>query len=209
MAYFATQTPSRGLTGLARSPYIGGTAALPHLENFRVKGLIDDVRIYDHALSECEIRELADDPCNQPPVANSGADQTIEWDAGGTQVTLDGSSSFDPNGDDLTYAWSGDLGTASGPTPTFSISDLGTYVVTLVVNDGELLSEPDPVVITVVDTTAPTVAAELVPIKLKKSKGNFRVEYDCNDTCDTNPTITSAVLRVNGIEIPVANGQLG
>ena len=159
-------------------------------------------------------------PPNQPPVANAGPDQIgIEWTAG-LQVNLDGSLSYDPDDDTLTFSWTGDLGTASGATPTLSVPGLGTYTITLVVNDGTVDSGPDSVYISVVDTTAPTVTAALVPAcdpeeddddnngpcvpEVEEDEGYFQVVFSCTDTCDENPTITSATL--NGIA--VYNGQV-
>ena len=52
-----------------------------------------------------------------PPVAKTGADQTV---TAGTLVTLDGSGSFDPNNKPLSYLWTqvaGPLVTLSGATP--------------------------------------------------------------------------------------------
>jgi hypothetical protein len=65
---------------------------------------------------------------------------------------LDGTGSFDPDGDDLTYSWTWNGGSTTGPTPTI-ILPLGTTTITLVVNDGTVDSEPDEVDITVEDTT--------------------------------------------------------
>src|SRR5713226_2347024 len=43
---------------------------------------------------------------NHPPIANAGADQTIECAGpGGTLVTLNGSNSSDPDGDVLNFIW--------------------------------------------------------------------------------------------------------
>ncbi len=96
---------------------------------------------------------------NQKPVADAGQSQAVEQDsAGGTQVTLDGSGSNDPEGDTLTYVWIGTFGSATGVGPTVTIQQ-GVSNVNLVVNDGQLDSLPDTVIITVQDTTAPVVTA--------------------------------------------------
>jgi len=90
---------------------------------------------------------------NQPPVAHAGEDQRV---AVGDIVCLDGSGSYDPDGDALTYSWSFDsIPPGSGaiiaqPTEVqaFLMPDLvGDYVVSLVVNDGTVDSDPDTVTI--------------------------------------------------------------
>ena len=100
------------------------------------------------------------DPVNQAPVADAGPDQTVECKCQtpeGTQVILDGTGSYDPDGDPLTYTWTGDFAETptNGATPTVTLDGCQpSYVITLVVNDGELDSE-DTVTITVEDTTPP------------------------------------------------------
>ncbi|MGD8536355.1 MAG: hypothetical protein PVF66_10950, partial [Candidatus Aminicenantes bacterium] len=96
---------------------------------------------------------------NRPPVADAGDDQVVEQAyLGGADVTLDGSGSYDPDGDDITYLWTWDGGSASEVSPVISLP-LGTTVITLVVTDTkEAVSEPDVVVIEVVDTTPPEVS---------------------------------------------------
>ena len=91
---------------------------------------------------------------NTPPVANAGADQTVNV---GDTVTLDGSGSTDADGDPLTYSWTlttvpaGSGATLTGNAtvnPTFVADVAGDYVAQLIVNDGMDDSAPDTVMIT-------------------------------------------------------------
>ena len=92
---------------------------------------------------------------NTPPIADAGPDQSVFL---GPAVVLDGSGSYDPDGDPVTYAWtfvsrpSGSAAALSGATtvgPTFVPDLKGPYTLQLIVNDGALDSAPDTVVITV------------------------------------------------------------
>ena len=98
---------------------------------------------------------------NQPPVADAGADQTVEqYSYAGASVTLDGSGSSDPDGDPLTYTWTWDSSSASGVNPTVTLP-LGTTTVTLTVSDGQL-SDTDTVDITVQSAESPAVVVEYI-----------------------------------------------
>ena len=95
---------------------------------------------------------------NEPPVADAGSPQSGEQtSSAGRDFTLDGSGSYDPDEDPITYAWTWDGESATGVNPTVTLP-LGTTTVTLVVNDGTEDSAPDTVDITVQDTTAPEVS---------------------------------------------------
>ena len=81
---------------------------------------------------------------NMTPVANAGTSQTV---AAGELVTLTGAASTDANGDTLTYKWtlttkpSGSTATLSSTTamsPTLTVDLVGTYVASLIVNDGKV-----------------------------------------------------------------------
>ncbi|HOX42028.1 MAG TPA: MYXO-CTERM sorting domain-containing protein [Myxococcota bacterium] len=84
---------------------------------------------------------------NQPPRAEAGQVAPV---APGTPVTLDGSQSWDPEGEPLAHAWTQSSGpvqvTLTGsttPRPSFTPVVLGVYTFELVVSDGELDSLPD------------------------------------------------------------------
>lgn len=91
---------------------------------------------------------------NAAPVANAGAAQNV---VAGATVTLNGGGSSDANGDALTYAWTltsrptgstAALSSATAVAPTFKADLPGTYVATLVVNDGKVSSAASTVAIT-------------------------------------------------------------
>ncbi len=95
---------------------------------------------------------------NTAPIAEAGPDQSGRVN---TTVTLDGSGSSDPDGDDLTYLWSfvsrptGSTATLSSATavrPTFALDRAGDYVVRVVVNDGREASAPDTVTISSINS---------------------------------------------------------
>jgi len=90
---------------------------------------------------------------NRPPIANAGPDQNVTASAGGlTNVRLDGSGSYDPDGDTLTYLWNWTVGNqarqASGVNPLIQLP-VGQHVISLVVHDGQVYSTVDRVTITV------------------------------------------------------------
>jgi Tol biopolymer transport system component len=91
---------------------------------------------------------------NRVPVANAGSAKTLECTGGSTAVTLDGSASFDPDGDPLSYSWLGPFGTLSGATVSVW---LGLANVTLTVTDNEGAADSDQALIAVEDTTPPTL----------------------------------------------------
>ncbi|MEG3165525.1 PKD domain-containing protein [Sphingomonas sp. PB2P19] len=101
---------------------------------------------------------------NSVPVANAGKDKTVVTQS---TVALDGISSSDANGNPLRYAWnltSKPAGSTASLTTTrlaatnFTADLAGTYVATLIVNDGVVDSVPDTVAITAVTSVSPILA---------------------------------------------------
>ena len=96
------------------------------------------------------------DPENQPPVADAGDNQTVPVEDGEdfAEVQMDGSGSFDLDDDDLEYLWTvttdGDEQDFGSVDPTIDLP-VGIHVVTLVVNDGTVDSDPVQVTITVTE----------------------------------------------------------
>jgi hypothetical protein len=76
---------------------------------------------------------------NCPPVADPNGPYLGEVD---TPIIFDGTGSFDPDGDALTYTWDfGDGSTGTSATPSHSYTAAGIYTVCLTVNDGYQDSE--------------------------------------------------------------------
>jgi len=103
---------------------------------------------------------------NLRPVADAGDDFNAVLDR---PVRLDGSASYDPEGELITLRWSvieapGGNGAllegTQGPRPRLTPSLAGDYVLELIVNDGNSDSEPSRVTVSVgQDTVAPNARA--------------------------------------------------
>jgi hypothetical protein len=127
--------------------------------------LVFELTVDDGALTNADVMTIKVQNLNTRPVANAGTDQTVDE---GVLVTLDGSSSYDPDMDTLSYLWEQTAGqpvVLSDPTsvqPAFVApvvgQDGGLLTFHLTVDD-ELLSSPAAVVnITVKNVNHPPVA---------------------------------------------------
>jgi len=105
-------------------------------------------------------------PDNMNPIANAGLDQTIH---AGMSVTLDGSGSYDPEGNySLSYAWeitfkplfsSAELNDPTSANPSFLADMIGFYVIQLVVTDSYGASSVADEVLVNTFISAPTADA--------------------------------------------------
>ncbi len=95
---------------------------------------VNDGEFEDEDNLEVTVNQLA----NQPPVANAGADVTAQVNQ---LLIFNGSNSYDPDGDELTYDWHfGDNQTTNGISVPHAFTTAGNYLVTLYVNDGQATS---------------------------------------------------------------------
>ncbi len=149
LAYLWTQTAGAPVT-LSEPVAAGPTFTAP-----------DDPAVLIFTLIVTDSLGLASTPdtvaitiTNQPPVADAGADQNLDTLA---LVTLDGSASYDPDNDALTYLWTQTAGPAvtlsdsAAASPTFTApGDPAALTFALIVTDSwGLASAPDAVVITI------------------------------------------------------------
>jgi hypothetical protein len=116
---------------------------------------------------------------NYPPQSNAGPDANY---VEGSSVSLDGSLSFDPDGDALSYTWQALDGivlfNANSIRPSFILPQVASntsYRFTLVVNDGAVNSAKDTVVITSVNVNKKPVAF---------AGGDFRVDENAQAVLD-------------------------
>jgi len=137
--------------------------------------------------------QIGEGASQYPPVSNAGTDQTVYADIDGlAEVSLDGSGSYDPEGDRLTYTWTC---TIDGQVYEYSIVNpiielpVGEHVIQLIVNDGIVDSDPDEVVIVVKAPEQKTVD-DLVSITVGRASydrrtGQFSVDVTVKNTSGT------------------------
>ncbi|MCG8671316.1 MAG: PKD domain-containing protein [Pseudomonadales bacterium] len=157
-----TSVPGGSVASLSDTDVVNPTFVADLEGNYMIELVVNDGTVD----SEPDTVLVAYQEVNQKPTANAGPDQNVS-DA---SVQLDGSSSSDPDDDSLTYAWSlvsrpsGSTATLSNSTvvnPSFTADVEGSYVWSLVVDDGQAgASDADSVSVTYeIANSAPTANA--------------------------------------------------
>jgi hypothetical protein len=152
---------------------------------------------------------------NVAPVANAGTAQSAYL---GDLVTLDGSASSDANGDVLTYAWTTrsfpsffapTISSANTARPNFTLSDAGTYVFSLVVNDGRVSSAASTVTVTVANGVGPTPAGSGLVVEnmlnfwtIDEATMSKRVDFSCG------VSLYAIDRRPDGVIVGTSSSQL-
>mgnify|MGYP003288695824 CR=1 FL=1 len=135
-------------------------------------------------------------PPNVAPTA-AGHDQTAECASHtGSSVTLSSAGSLDSDGQIRVYEWfeKGFL-IATGPTPTIQLT-LGTHEILLRVTDDDGGTNDDLVIVTIRDTTAPTLAMLVSPTTLWPPNHTMHVVsrgVSASDICDPSPAVAITI----------------
>ena len=140
---------------------------------------------------------------NSTPTANAGADQAIFV---GSTVTLNGAQSNDADNDPLNYSWSlstlptgstATLSSESEVNPTFIADIAGSYVVSLIVDDGIINSNADSVEIIASAVTAGSTDGVLCDYNYSAYNDSPSVAY--TSTVQWSCSGETRALSANGI----------
>ena len=136
-----TFTPPPAMPSVARTA--GASYSLPNRQILIVGG-----RQLSSSASATQAERYV--RANSLPVANAGEDRVIYCGtASQAIVTLDGSASFDADGDPLTYTWAGPFETVTGIAPNVTLSQ-GIHPVVLTVRDSANQSATATILVAVV-----------------------------------------------------------
>jgi PKD repeat protein len=111
-------------------------------------------------INDGTVRRIEYIGANQPPVAVAGASPTTG--PAPLAVSFDGTTSHDPDGDSLAYAWdfqNNGVDDSTAVSPTFTYTQPGTYTARLRVTDARGVSDTDTVTIDA-GNTAPTATID-------------------------------------------------
>jgi len=134
-------------------------------------------------------------PANQPPIADAGPDQTLSADTVCEALaTLDGSGSYDPDGDPLLALWESDLGAANDLVVDFAVP-LGSHEFTLTVDDGNGGVDSDSMTVTVVDDSPPVLVGSFDSITAECTSPDGTPvslpEITAEDNCDASVPVAN------------------
>lgn len=133
---------------------------------------------------------------NEPPVADAGADQTVQVNE---TVRFTGVGSYDSDGQIETYSWDfGDGTTADGMNTTHAYASPGIYIAILNVTDDGGASDAESCTVTVQSMPSPLEAGvvEEIPPDQTRYVVNASAEAEAMITLNTTGLVTVTVLRL-------------
>lgn len=139
---------------------------------------------------------------NSPPVAViTGPSGNVECAGYTTRINLDSSSSYDPQGETLSYYWTLDDGSHSTATSITDFITLGDATFTLRVTDPYGLTNTDEQNLRIVDTTAPTISAfNDVTLEATSTEGAYYRVYvgtgEYRDRCNSDDDLSVLISPV-------------
>jgi hypothetical protein len=188
------------------APFVGPSGAT----------LVFQLTVSDGTLSGTDIVQVMVENINHDPIASAGPDQTRNE---GTQVTLDGTLSTDPDSDSLTFTWTQTSGSsvalsdAYSASPTFTapaVVSMASTALTfeLSVDDGYGGVATDTVVITILDTNAPPACELARPSAAELWPPNHKL-VPVTITGVTDPEIGTVTIRILGVTQDEPTNGLG
>ena len=223
--------PGDGLTlngsglpnGATLTPPSGTSGAAPLAATFEWAPTVADVGTLHVVTVAFEDSFGEATPCvleivvNRPPVAVCGSGQLVVecTSPAGADVTLDGTGSFDLDGDDIAFKWDVSytdvlLDDQESPTPTGTFP-IGVTMATLTVTDGRGGVSTCDVLVNVQDTTPPEVMVTTDVAALWPPKHDMRAVtciITTSDVCENpDPTIIPLVVTVRSDEPDNATGN--
>ncbi len=127
--------------------------------DFSYTGLNNNLKISEYVPIYVDGKLAGGNEPNGGEIPTASFMATPESGVAPLEVSFDASASSDPNGDLLSYNWKfGNGETSSVVTPKITYTQIGSYLVTLTVSDGENISAEVSKTITVTDSNIAPVA---------------------------------------------------
>ncbi len=214
LTYIWTQTSGTNVA-LSDATSVSPSFTAPALNSSAPETLTFSLIVNDGTLdSAADAVSVTITNVNEMPIAEAGPNQSDVIET--SSVTLNGSGSFDPDGDALTYSWTQTAGTnvtlsdASAVSPSFTAPTLDSntpesLTFSLIVNDGTVDSAADTVEVTVANVNGTpladagpdqTAVIENTSITLDGSASSDpdgdTLTYSWTQTAGTNVTLSDA-----------------